>query len=640
MSNWFLNNGAVLVLLVLTAGAFVHVKHTHRPPHALPTTPKATFECLNGKNPAGLTKKQILAEFSKSKCAPAILVPGLLSTKLVVEITNCSKLQKDFPELFAVCGFVRCPEKWEEVGPRARGVPQSEYLLWIPDLFSPLSIFTYKENNNYCFAKFAKQNIDFSKPVEESVIENDAFKIRLFGNTPGTRSQFQCGDGAVQYLLPLRSRFQTKETRAFLAMHQLLQSRGYIAGLTYQTLPYNFMRSYRANTLSTAFKEAVDRLHALSNKKVVVVAHSLGNLNVLHQLSRMSPEDKTRKIKLWLAAGPPFLGAIKTNKGLLSGEDNFIFMRNMLGLKVRPGIEGLGNLQISYILTAKDPFTLYKDEKWFGAIRKRMEYETGQTKVDESGFSFLPPTTAECSPKNYYTFAKNCTLGLYDTSKTVMVRMLNESYTMSQQEALYSVWNTTANASAFFKHTHDPDYLTLPNPGVPMVMVIVRTQPTIKTITYRHNVTQFIMRNMYYYPDIETHYGDGTVPAFSQVVPPLKWAWEFDHKSQKNVQPVKIVDMCSNYNRKDTPYDSADAQGVQQSTKNDFISIGCECMGGKNPHDCSHASMISDLGYLGFMGNALLTGENGLTPDHQRHIDGLSDDYLTQVTVDCPTIKF
>jgi hypothetical protein len=640
MSNWFFNNGAVFLLLLLSAQASVQIKHTHRLDDGDPAAPKPLFECLNGKNPADLTKKEILAEFSKGKCAPLILVPGLLSTKLVVQITDCTKLQKEFPELFAVCGFVRCPEKWEEIGPRERGVPMAEYLLWIPDILSPLSIFTYKENNNYCFAKFAKQNIDFTKPVEDSVIENDAFKIRLFGNTPATKSFFQCGDGATQNLIPLGSHFQKKETRAFLAMHGLLRSRGYIAGLTYQTLPYDFMRSYRANTLREAFKEAVDRLYALSNKKVVIMGHSLGNVNILHQLNRLSPEDKAQKIKLWIAAGPPFLGAIKMNKGLLSGEDDFIFMKNLVGLKLRPGIEGLGNIQISYILTAKDPFSLYKDEKWFAAIQKRTQYEEGKGSVDESGFAFLPPTTAECSPKNFFTFAKNCTLGLYDTSKAPMARILNETYTLAQQDELYGRWNTTVNASAFIKHNNDLEFLKLANPGVPMAVVMVRTQPTIKTLTYRHNITQFIMRNTYYYPDIATHYGDGTVPAWSQVIPPLKWAWEFDHKSQDGVQPVKIVDMCSNYNRRESPFDTTDANGVKHSTKNDFISIGCECMKSRNPQPCAHAAMISDQAFLNFLGNSLQTGENGLTDEHRRHIEGLTDEYLTRVSEECPTVKF
>ena len=46
------------------------------------------FICLNGKNPQNLTPQEILIQFAKGPCSPAIIVPGSLSTKLVVEIIN------------------------------------------------------------------------------------------------------------------------------------------------------------------------------------------------------------------------------------------------------------------------------------------------------------------------------------------------------------------------------------------------------------------------------------------------------------------------------------------------------------------------------------------------------------------------
>lgn len=66
-----------------------------------------------------------------------------------------------------------------------------------------MSIFTYKLEKNFCFAKFVKQNIDFSKPIDQSIIRNDAFRIRIFGSTEDSKKYWECGDGAVVDLMPV-----------------------------------------------------------------------------------------------------------------------------------------------------------------------------------------------------------------------------------------------------------------------------------------------------------------------------------------------------------------------------------------------------------------------------------------------------
>lgn len=632
-----------LILLCGDAQAKIKVRRTHRQspakgyqvPHFAPT-----YECLNGKPPDTLSKKQILEEFSKGPCSPAILVPGLLSTKLVVQILDCEKLKNEFPDLFQNCGFSRCPAKGEAIDPLDQSSPAGEYVFWIPEIFSPLSIFTYKISANYCFAKFMKQNVDFSKPIEDSIVENEAYRIRLWGNTPGTKANFNCGDGAVENLLPLGSHFQSKASRAFLAMHSKLKSLGYVPGLTYQSLPYNFLKHYRNSEVNQSFKESLDRLNALTNKKVVVIGHSMGNMNILHQLNKLPTEEKAKKVQIWVAVGPVFLGAIKSNKMLISGDESLLFLKNILGLHLKPSIEGSHNAQSSYALTARCPYTLYKGQRWFDSVIARTRYEHGEIDYKDSGFAFLPPTSEKCSPPKYVTFKPDCRLGLFDTTKEPIVKILNETYYINQALEMHSRWNTTDKQRQFYEQSIDDEFTQMKNPGVPVVVYSLRTSPTMQSVEYKANVTEFNNRNIYYHPFYKTGYGDGTVPAYSALVPALKWAWEFDNKAVAGARPVKIVDMCSTYKQRDTPYDSEAADKLKSVTKNEFFGATCECMGKTNPQDCMHSNMVSDAGYLDFMYKTLITNEVGWSPAHQKYLDGLTEDYLIEVSVTCPTIKF
>ena len=213
------------------------------------------FECLNGKNPATLSKKDILKEFARGKCSPMLVIPGLLSTKLLVRIKDCHALRDDFPDLFSACGFNACEKKWDEFWKK---VPASEYTSWIPDVFSPLSIFAVNQSSNFCFARFIKQQLDFTKPIEDALVSNSAFEVGLYGNSARTAKFLGCGDGSVVDLLP--TYYQTKETKTFGFFFQRLAGMGHVAGLTYQTLPYDFGKSYRNSEVNKSFADNLLRL--------------------------------------------------------------------------------------------------------------------------------------------------------------------------------------------------------------------------------------------------------------------------------------------------------------------------------------------------------------------------------------------
>lgn len=633
----------IIISLVSISFGRVKVRHTNHSFAKFIKKPRSkikkadSFECLNGKNPANLTKKEVLIEFSKGKCSPVLLAPGVMATKLVVVIKSCQKLRQDFPELFSYCGFTKCSN--DESG-ECGTIPLNEYAIWIPELSSPMSVLTWKETTNFCWAKFLKQKVDFSKPIEESIIENDAFKIHLYGNTEKTKNDLGCGDSATQNLLPFTKHLQIKATQGFYRMHEMMKSLGYVAGLTYQTIPYNFLKPFECNEFNKNFLDNLKRLNKLTNKKVVLMGHSLGNMNILFQLNKIEALEKDKLVKLWIAVGPPFLGSIKANKDLISGNDELIFLKNYIGLRVRPSIDGMNNIFVIYNLRARDPFWLYRNEAWFQPIKNRTLYEAGKINYEQSGFKFLPSISETCSPKQFNTFVHNCVTGLYDTNSEETFKIMDEVFRLNETEKLYQKWNTTVNTTKFIEKTNNKEFLKLTNPQVPFVLVSLRTLPTARSFVYKTNVTKFIENGMFYYPDTKNFYGDGTVPSYSSLIPPLKWAWEYDNKAAQGAKPVKIVDLCSLYKQKNSVFDDKNEKGEFKITNNEFFGLNCDCMNKNVPSECAHSAMTNDSGFLTLFSNAIMPNEFGLTDEHRIFVDSLSDDYLKEITIECNQIKF
>ena len=72
--------------------------------------------CIGRRNPDDMTHKEYLHAFSQGKCNPTVIVPGLISTKLIVEI-DCEVLLKENPKLFEYCGWERCARSFWHVSP-------------------------------------------------------------------------------------------------------------------------------------------------------------------------------------------------------------------------------------------------------------------------------------------------------------------------------------------------------------------------------------------------------------------------------------------------------------------------------------------------------------------------------------------
>ena len=62
---------------------------------------------------------------------------------------------------------------------------------------------------------------------------------------------------------------------------------GYRSGLTMQAVPYDWRHTYKMNGVPEKWDRIISDLFDLTGKKITIIAHSMGNFNVYHNLLRM-----------------------------------------------------------------------------------------------------------------------------------------------------------------------------------------------------------------------------------------------------------------------------------------------------------------------------------------------------------------
>lgn len=594
--------------------------------------PETKYECLNGKNPKKLTPKEILLEFSKSKCSPLIVIPALFSTRIVLEI-DCETLRDENPEIFAICGWNSCTKKFYQFW---KHVPKKEYAAWVPDFTSPLSILQVHEQKNYCWVKIASLAVDFAKPIESGIIEQKGFKVKVFGQTPGTAPESKCGDASNENLLN-KTWIETKTTRYTQLFHQRLRDMGYVAGLTYQTLPYDFRLSYRANQLTTIFKPNLIRLHKLTGKKVVITGHSLGNVNVYHQLMNLTTNEKDTMVKSWVAVASAVGGSIDAMKALVGGDASYIFLKGYVGIHFHAEIEALHRLIAIYELLPYDPFTTQSDQPWLKALRSRMLYEQGKVKFEDSGFKFLPRLEDQCSPANFNGYPTECRLGIVDYSEEPLIQIVNDQYKIADIPKMLMDYPLTDETLNFYKYTRDPKMARFDNPGVPLVAINLRTGYGAAKYIYKTDVREYLKNHKFPFPEIVIGYGDGVIASTIQHSWPLKWAYEYDHNINGS-KPVKLVDVCSTHNIKYDIYDSKDESKPYEFTDNEFSGVECECIRDKNTENCNHPDVFLDESVHKLLLNVLRSNEISYSNSYAKFVDSLNHSELHEMVTTCPQI--
>ena len=588
------------------------------------------YICTNHKDPSKMSTKKYLKEFSKGKCSPLTISPGLSSTRLVVLI-NCPIFKKYYQDIFTMCGFTHCKKKFYEFW---KNVPRKEYMLWMAGI-GPLDTFTIYEKTSMCLSFFFGIKVDFKKPIEKSFEKKKGVEVRIFGQSPETEEKGKCGDGAVTNLFPFP--FQIRKTKTWIKFYEKLEKMGYIRGLTYQTLPFDFRKSFTNNGMEQIFEKNLIRLNKLTNKKVILIAHSQGVRVTYYQLLKMSQQKKEKLIKNFIGLGGNFLGSYYIDESMLIGSADYTFFQ-IFGVHFDATLSIQSHMYSTYEARVRDPFQLFNGQEWFEAYKKRIRYENGEIGYPESGFDFLPSVGEKCSPDNF-EFPSDCRMGLFDSEKEFYIKINGTEYFRKDIDDMHKSWNVTDVESSFIDITKNTNFTDFENPGVPFLNFILRTFKTPKQMIWEEDIKDYIKKKKVYEPKKIWGYGDEVLDTTSLLISSLKWAYEFDHKKNKNAKPVKIIDICSNYNEKYFVYDKNDINQEFEITKNEFFGINCDCMFDKDTTNCSHGLLISDSYWIKIVSNTIQTNENGFNKKFSKFIDSLNENYIEEMKLNyCPQI--
>ena len=289
------------------------------------------------------------------------------------------------------------------------------------------------------------------------------------------------------------------------------------------------MKSYRNSEINKIFKPNLIRLFNLTGKPVIIFAHSLGNLNIQYQLSKLPVDFKKKYIKLWMAVAPPFLGAMQSTKSMIGGDDEYFFLGE-IGFHFKASATSLGSMGSMYEIMLRNMYSMYQNEPWFEWVQKRLDYEQGKRSKEDSGMLFWPSIEEHCTSKSFTNRDSKCFSGLDDMRTRPSVVVDNKNYFLDDNRSLISDWPLNEFSLKYYDVHQDKEYEKMTNPEVPVVLIFSKAGRTIKQTLYEGKISDYTSKNQYPKAKDVMGYGDGTVQTNSALIPAIKWAYEFQNK--------------------------------------------------------------------------------------------------------------
>lgn len=588
---------------------------------------ESKWACTNGVDPSTLSKQEYVKAFAAGPCNPAVVLPGIAGSKLIVQI-DCKKFKEKNPSTFKSCGWSKCSKL---LGPK------SEYKMWIPNPLAPMSIMIATSGPRKCWTGLF--GFDDSQTAEGKLIPKEGITVVVEGTSPKTRSKSsgKCAFNAIMNLSTTGS--QTSLTTVFAGFLKLYENAGYVNGLNLQALPYDFRLDYKKNELNTRFGKVIREMYANWGKKIAIYAHSFGNYQVVRNLLKFTQEEKDQMIARYIALGPPFLGAPQTLK-MIFGLDNS-FSQDLGFVKV--GITGemfkktVALLQGFYNLMPKDTFNTLKEKDFMKGIKARIEAEHhGHEVITNTVVDLLPQPTESCLP--WFTSRDEfCHFGFVDLSDVGQIE--GTRITHENLEDLFDKYGVIPNVKALYNAAKDDLFEVLTNPGVQTNVVFSSTVQTISSFDYEENPKLKTEKNNYVAPTSqEFMVGDNQVLTSSALTAALKWAEDFKN-GETGAKPVNMVEICSIKNRRESVFEP----GTFQVKNSAYMGIDCNCGGSitnpKDGSDCAHTPMVSDPKVLDFMLKSSIDGAGQVPSPTTEAFANLSNEELQKYEDDCLLIN-
>lgn len=356
-------------------------------------------------------------KFIAGTCSPIVLVPGIYSTKLKVKL-NCKNIKRDEESLYQkikfYCNKFVCSDTSDENENRELWFNLGEKgFTLIEHIFDNMeeneekinekmnekmkdknSLLYWEWDNRYagCLGFFMTM---FDNEEECPTLKNGKkvcghsqnIKITYDGGFQESKDQADCGVKAVENVLtsPLQNfpeKLWKESSNVFGDLADALEERGYTKGFSLAAVPNDFRRFISTNDFGyESLQYHIENMYDITGKKVIIIAHSFGNLVTLNGLTKY-PELKD-KVKKWISLAPPFAGATKAVDNFLKGIDDFNV--DILPLVTKVNFHKFGQfLMLKSIPTVYEllPYTVfyklfqseaYKDFAY--AIRERITLE-------------------------------------------------------------------------------------------------------------------------------------------------------------------------------------------------------------------------------------------------------------------------
>ena len=585
------------------------------------------YMCTNGINPTTLSKKNYLAEFKKGPCNPAIVLPGIGGSKLIIEI-DCPKFKAYNPAAFTACGWVRC------IGLQS---PNNEYKVWIPTAISPMSIYLDTDNARNCFN--AVFGFDTSKISSGTIkpVPGIAIKPEGTSNETKLKKDSNCASIAIEDLQTTGG--QINGTDYFKKFREAFENAGYITGLTYQALPYDFRLSYQENELNTRFKGIIKELNDNWGKKVVIFAHSFGNLQTVHNLVKMSQADKDNMIARYIGLAPPYLGSPKTVEGQIGLDNTFSQDLGFAQVGITPSMyrHTVGIMKGLFNLMPKDTFKRLASTDWMKAVYQRIDAERRGRKVTTNTVvDLLPQPNEQCMP-GFSSRDAFCSQGLVDFSQFGTIE--GDPITVSTLEKVFKKYAVVESSDAVWKSVQDNLFDDLTNTGVQTNVMYTTTLKTMYHFEFEENPKVKTDNNQYVASvNNQYQYGDGTVLSTSSLIAGLKWADDFKNK-KAGAKPTTMIEVCSTYQRRTSVFNT----GTLDVSDNAYFGMECDCAGTQwFPNDgkkCGHTNFLTDAKVIKFLLQSAADGVAAVETSASRAFADKSEEQLAAYENNCQLIN-
>ena len=271
--------------------------------------------------------------FILGKCSPVLLIPGIYSTKLKVEL-NCKGLATNerniLKEIRLYCGNDVCKneEKTNE---------EHRLLFSTLDKAFGIDILNKKKHGaclGYISNYFMNENECPKNDKNKSICFYSKYiKVAYYGGTTSTLEDSRCGVEAISDIfqtgsLKVDSYLSEKVASVvdcFDTIAKNLTNKGYNVGFSLGALPNDYRRYLATNNFaSKVFVSQINRLYNNTGKPVTIIAHSYGTLLTLTNLIKNeNSKEFMKKIKKFVAMAPPFAGSSKLLDIFLHGTQDF-----------------------------------------------------------------------------------------------------------------------------------------------------------------------------------------------------------------------------------------------------------------------------------------------------------------------------